>query len=264
VVGDAGGFRDRALGYRPTPEGELSIASHVDMSVPFAAGGIRSTAADLARWHVALSGDSLLNAASRERMVLPERDHYAYGWVVTEYRGLQLITHEGDIDGFSSRIVRVPSLDLVVVVLSNTQGFPTQPISDAALSCARGERLAPLPLESPTELDPAQRARLLGEYILLDSARRELAKTQSPDVIASISGISVLERDGALAMQATGQGSLRVVAVSPKAVVVKAIDLRLDFDLPEGETTPARGLVLRQSGMKVQYERRPDATDGSR
>lgn len=259
VVGDAGGFKDRALGYRPTPAGELQLSSHVDMTVPFAAGGIRSSAADLARWHMALSGGTLLNQASLERMVPPEQDVYAYGWVVHEQAGVRVLQQNGGIDGFSSRIVRVPSLDLVIVVLSNTEGLPTEPITDAALACARGEHLVPLPVESPVELDAPARARLLGEYTLEDSARRELSKTQTPEMIESVSGITVLEREGALTMKPSGRGSLRIVAVSPSAVVVKAIDLRLDFDLPEDSGAPARGLVLRQSGLEVQYERRVDA-----
>lgn len=257
VVGDAPWFKDRALGYRPTPTGDLALSSHVDLSVPFAAGGIRSTAADLARWHVALRGDTLLQPASRERMLSPEQGDYAYGWVVKDRGGFEVVTHDGGIDGFSSRIVRVPSRDLVIVVLSNTEGLPTEPITDAALACARGERLTPLDVEPPLELDTAQRARLIGEYTLLDSARRELAKTQPPEVIESISGVTVLEQDGALAMKPSGQGPLRVVAVSANAVVVKTLDLRLDFDLPEDGGAPARGLVLRQAGLEVAYERRP-------
>jgi hypothetical protein len=194
-------------------------------------------------------------------MVSPEQGDYAYGWVVAVRGDLRLLTHDGGIDGFSSRIVRVPSLDLVIVVLSNTEGLPTQAISDAALRCARGERLTPRVVEPPMELDAAQRARLVGEYTLLDSARRELSQTQSPELMDSIAGIAMLEQDGALALKPSGQPSLRVVAVSPKAVVVKAIDLRLDFDLPQDPSAPAYGLVLRQSGMDVPYERRSDGVD---
>jgi hypothetical protein len=84
---------------------------------------------------------------------------------------------------------------------------------------------------------------------------------QPPEVNDAISAISVLLQAGALAMTPSGQGSLRVVAVSKTAVVVKAIDLRLDFDLPEDGAAPARGLVLRQSGMDVQYERRTAGVD---
>jgi CubicO group peptidase (beta-lactamase class C family) len=259
VVGDAAGFKDRALGYRATPTGELQLAGHVDMSVAFAAGGIRSSAADLARWHTALSGDALLNQASRARMVQPDKDDYAYGWIVQERGGLEVHSHEGGISGFSSRVVRVPSLDLVIVVLSNTEDQSTKPISDAALACARGEHLTPLPIEGPTELEATARTRLLGEYALTDSARRELSTRHPAHMIESISGITMLEKDGALTMKPSGQGSLRVVAVSPSAVVVKAIELRLDFDLPEDSGAPARGLVLRQSGLEIQYERRVDA-----
>jgi hypothetical protein len=147
----------------------------------------------------------------------------------------------------------------VIVVLSNTEDQSTKPISDAALALASGEHQTPLPIEGPTELEATARTRLLGEYALTDSARRELSTRHPAHMIESISGITMLEKDGALTMKPSGQGSLRVVAVSPSAVVVKAIELRLDFDLPEDSGAPARGLVLRQSGLEIQYERRVDA-----
>lgn len=66
TVGDAEGLPDRALGYVADAHGRFVPAFPADMSVPFAAGAIRSTARDLARWHSVLGTDVLLSAESRE------------------------------------------------------------------------------------------------------------------------------------------------------------------------------------------------------
>jgi hypothetical protein len=73
--------------------------------------------------------------------------------------------------------------------------------------------------------------------------------------------MTALEQDGALVVKPSGQGLLRVVAVSPRAAVVKTLDLRLDFDLPEDARAPARRLVLRQSGLDIRYERHRDGVE---
>ena len=60
VVGDAPKARERALGYQTNPQGEVVPADPIDMSVPHAAGAIRSTALDLVRWHEVLEDGSVL------------------------------------------------------------------------------------------------------------------------------------------------------------------------------------------------------------
>lgn len=48
--------------------------------------------------------------------------YYGMGWVIEEYKGLELIWHNGGTNGFSSDLAFLPEADLGVVVLSNTAG----------------------------------------------------------------------------------------------------------------------------------------------
>jgi len=127
VVGDAEGDPDRALGYEARGHG-LVPAADIDMSLPFAAGAVRSTARDLARWHRALQGDLILNARSREKLYHPGLGNYAYGWMPEELFGHPVVWHNGGIDGFNSSMAYYPETRTVVIVLSNVNG----PVADQA------------------------------------------------------------------------------------------------------------------------------------
>jgi len=47
---------------------------------------------------------------------------YGLGWLISDYKGLQLINHGGNTLGFTSSFGFLPAVDLGVVVLSNSQG----------------------------------------------------------------------------------------------------------------------------------------------
>jgi len=44
---------------------------------------------------------------------------YGLGWIVGEYKGLQLLTHGGNTIGFSSDLAFIPSANVGIVVLTN-------------------------------------------------------------------------------------------------------------------------------------------------
>ena len=110
------------------------------------AGGIMSSAADMARWlDVQLSrgrlasGDSLFSqATSRELWTLvtplepnpppPELaplaasfNGYALGFFVGDYRGRKVVRHTGGLPGFVSRVAMIPEEGLGVAVLTNQE-----------------------------------------------------------------------------------------------------------------------------------------------
>lgn len=110
------------------------------------AGGIMSSAADMARWlDVQLSrgklgeGDSLFSqATSRELWTLvtplesnpppPELaplaanfNGYALGFFVGDYRGRKMVRHTGGLPGFVSRVALIPEEGIGVAVLTNQE-----------------------------------------------------------------------------------------------------------------------------------------------
>ena len=111
-----------AEGYVLKPDG-LQIADYIDMTVPFAAGGLYSTTGDLLRWHEGLFGGKLLSAASLARMQLPFKRDYAFGLAVDlDEGGSKVIWHCGAVEGFGSCAAYVPSEKLSVIILSNIEG----------------------------------------------------------------------------------------------------------------------------------------------
>jgi hypothetical protein len=49
-------------------------------------------------------------------------DSYALGWIVSDYQGLEMLSHGGNTLGFTSEFSFLPDADVGIVVLSNAQG----------------------------------------------------------------------------------------------------------------------------------------------
>ena len=115
----------RASGYSKTPDGYTN-AAYLDMSIPYAAGSLYSTVEDLYLWDQALYTDKVLSAQSKALMYKPFLENYAYGWAITNAsfkqnnQPVQMISHDGGINGFSTTIMRFPNEKNVIVMLDNT------------------------------------------------------------------------------------------------------------------------------------------------
>lgn len=101
------------------------------MTQPEPAGSIHSSARDLCRWLNYQLQAPLLQETHQPQMVIPmtSQDHkkhpetvqmsYGLGWVIQDYRGIQLCSHAGLIDGFRIHLCLVPRHRLGVVILNN-------------------------------------------------------------------------------------------------------------------------------------------------
>jgi CubicO group peptidase (beta-lactamase class C family) len=89
------------------------------------AGGLWTTAADLATWSANLSRDRLTDGWLADRLVtrgtLDDGTpiHYAWGLSVRTHRGLPIVSHGGTFPGWEAKMVRFPTEDLTVIVLAN-------------------------------------------------------------------------------------------------------------------------------------------------
>jgi CubicO group peptidase (beta-lactamase class C family) len=128
-----------AEGYTPGPGGPI-VAGYVDMTIPFAAGGLYSTTGDLLRWEEGLYGGKLLSAASLARMTTPFKRDYAFGLAVDpDMNSNNVIWHGGAIEGFNVYVVYVPVEKLAVIVLANLEGPAARAITIEILKIARHE-----------------------------------------------------------------------------------------------------------------------------
>ncbi len=95
-----------------------------------AAGGIIATVLDLARFDIALDRGELITANSREVMMQPtllqdgQSAPYGLGWYVQEYQGTKLVWHAGWWENaYSALYLKIPSLDLSLIALANSEGI---------------------------------------------------------------------------------------------------------------------------------------------
>ncbi len=103
-------------------------ADPIDMSIPFAAGGLYSTVEDLYRWDQALYTEKLLPASLRNQMFTPFAAipdsggmSYGYGWIIGQQFNQPVLSHNGGIEGFVSSINRFPSKKVTIIMLANQQ-----------------------------------------------------------------------------------------------------------------------------------------------
>jgi CubicO group peptidase (beta-lactamase class C family) len=125
----------RAHGYDVRND-TLRLAAYIDMTWPYSAGALCSTAGDLIAWTQALHGGRLYSAASYHEMITPGALNdgtvirYAKGLALDSVDGHRRISHGGGIPGFLTQLSYFPDDSLIVVVLLNTAG----PVSPEAIS----------------------------------------------------------------------------------------------------------------------------------
>ena len=158
----------RASGYAQTWDG-YENAPHIGVTP---AGGLYSTLGDIERFDRALYGDALVNDESKRLLFAPRSVITAYGWKTSEDTLRSGVTRRvlrttGGLPGFGAVMVRVPSRQRTIIMLSNIRTM-TWRLEDFAVSIGRildgGSYL--LPRRSVAEeLAPHVKARVSSEMI---------------------------------------------------------------------------------------------------
>jgi D-alanyl-D-alanine carboxypeptidase len=92
----------------------------------YSAGGIYSTALDLAKWDLALVEGKVLKPESYQLMTAPRKlangklTGYGCGLGVVQRDGYLILSHGGAVNGFAARNVIVPANRSAIIMLSNT------------------------------------------------------------------------------------------------------------------------------------------------
>lgn len=113
---------DRAYGHTRTDDG-WKFADQSVTSAVLGDGGIYSSVNDLIPWTKALSDSGLLgadlqHAAFSPQFAVTDSLSYGYGWFIVT-KGPPMVYHTGSTRGFRTAIVRIPSHELTVILLTN-------------------------------------------------------------------------------------------------------------------------------------------------
>jgi CubicO group peptidase (beta-lactamase class C family) len=129
----------RAAGYWVNKTGDLINRNPTETSSTLGAGGILSSAYDLAKWDEALYGEQLLSAESKAAMWTPtdlpngETVEYGFGWSLRPYQGLRQLSHGGQVAGFVANFSRFPEQEAAVIVFLNRYRVSSNRVKVAVL-----------------------------------------------------------------------------------------------------------------------------------
>ena len=217
-----------------------------DLGGAMGAGGIYTTARDLARWMTTVHlGDAYPEryAQMTERYVLTTGDttRYGLGLFASEFEDVPTIHHGGADNAHRSAFVAFPTLDAGVLVLTNSaantdaiafrtaraffaDAFPEADASDDAPAEAADF--------DPADFDDATFDAYAGRYSLDEMPTFVLEFRRS--------------EGGGYETQATGQSALEIVPVSDSTFALTAVEASVTFH--RGDDGEVRSATLHQNG----------------
>lgn len=135
--------KDAALGYRTKDRKENIRMDYRNIDAMGPAGSINSSVNDMLQWvklHLnkgKTADKQLISAAEIARMHTPQMlmddsgseknpeitdPSYGMGWFIYRHKGLKVVEHGGNIDGFSALVYLIPEKDFGLVILTNQNG----------------------------------------------------------------------------------------------------------------------------------------------
>jgi len=125
----------RSRWYHKDKSGVVQNAGVLDSSYKIPGGGLISSAADMARFEIAIMANKLLKPATRNVMWTPQKaadgsqNGYALGWGTQKKYGLALVEHTGSQQGTSTSMILVPHRRAGVIVLANMDNIDSVALS---------------------------------------------------------------------------------------------------------------------------------------
>ncbi|MBI3712897.1 MAG: serine hydrolase [Burkholderiales bacterium] len=235
----------QAAGHMSNADGFVA-SKVISMSVPYAAGSLRSSVDDLAKWDAAISAGKLLKPATWKRafsdyvMSNGQTAHYGYGWSLGQLEASPVIAHGGGINGFSTYALRLPNEKVYVAVLTNSDSGIARPevLASRLAASAIGKTI---PEFTAIKLDEKALDQFAGVYKIDEKNRRSFV------------------RDGDKLIMTRTDGPRTVLqAYAPNAFFIDRQSLlRVEFVRnAQGEVLDA---IVHQNGTSVSHPRTTEA-----
>lgn len=211
--------------------GRWLTSPETDPSVPFSAGSIVSTPADICKFAKCLFEGKLLKPSSVESMKTFV-DHAGLGLFEFPYNEKRASGHTGGIDGFSSVFGYFPDGKVRFALFSNGTSISNNDISVALLNAAYGNPVK-VPDFTVKQLTEADLKKYEGVY----------ASKQIP------LKITFTVKGGKLVSQATGQAAFEMDALGDDVFTKDQYGIRVTFDVKN------KRMVLKQGAANLVFEK---------
>jgi hypothetical protein len=149
---------NRISGYRKR-NNSYENSEFLSMTLPYAAGSLISTTADLLKWYTGLADGKIISKASLElahtswRLTNGKEIGYGFGWEIGNIQGSKAVKHNGVVNGFFTDVAYLPAEKVFVSILSNYENvgdldIPTAKL--AAMALGRPYVFTEIPVKSET------------------------------------------------------------------------------------------------------------------
>ncbi len=132
-----------------------------DSTATYSAGALYSNAKDMYLWHQGLLKNKIIKKSSLEKAYIPLLNGYGYGWWIESLYNKRVVSHGGNVDGFTSQFTRVPEDDICIVLLNNTYNHEIEIISNSILAILYNQ---PYKMLDGIALSNADLKKYEGEY----------------------------------------------------------------------------------------------------
>jgi CubicO group peptidase (beta-lactamase class C family) len=105
-----------------------------DSTFTYSAGALYSNVKDMYLWHEGLLKNKIIKKSSLEKAYTPVLNGYGYGWWIDSFYNKKIVSHGGNVDGFTSQFTRVPEDDICIVLLNNTYNHEIETIANSILA----------------------------------------------------------------------------------------------------------------------------------
>jgi len=252
---DAPDAPNTAVGRTLDESDEMVETKPIDMSIPFAAGALRSTPHDLVLWDRALSSHTLLDASMETTRTTPVKSDYAFGVMVKPAFGHAVESHNGGIDGFSSHLSRVPDLGLTIVVLMNSDAFETDKLAGNILRMTlEGKPLPPRKERKVLPFDATIADAFSADYAITDESKAALSKLIPGPVLDSVLTTNITNDGRKVMMKPNGQAAFTLYIGDNGQLFTKKSGITVTATKDAaGKVT---GVSLEQGRLTIDYTRK--------
>lgn len=208
--------RQKALGYIKFSRAESISFMPWDSTATYSAGSLYSTVNDLYLWHQGLLTNKVLTKESLVKAYTPFLEGYGLGcWIDTLYQK-RVISHGGNIEGFTSYFGRIPEDDVCVILLNNIYNREIESIGTAVLAILYDK---PYHFFEEIKLSAAVLENYVGNY-----------------EINADYHIRITREDDRLFAQIQNEPRIEIVADKENSFFVKDEDIRIKFRLNPDKT----------------------------
>ncbi len=165
---------NKAIGYTKYTQTVKEVTTPWDSTATYSAGSLYSTVGDLYRWHKGVLNYKVYNKKSLAMATTPFLEGYGLGcWIDTIF-DKKVVSHGGNILGFTGYYGRIQEEDVCIIILNNIFNHQIETIGQSILAILYNK---PYNYFDELQLTPAVLDQYVGNYDVNTNYRVKIIRT---------------------------------------------------------------------------------------